>query len=128
MLSREQATRGKYIDIDAIKRNVDAGPYDAVLVVSPENLPYYTGFYNFDLRGIPERIHVVVWPRGGEPAWVVTERRAAHLLEAETYLTDVQTYLGEEVADSMNVVARVLQERVFLPARVCYEVHRFMPR
>src|SRR5262245_49989651 len=41
MLSSDQIKRGKYVDLDAIKRNVDDGPYDAVLVMSPENLPYY---------------------------------------------------------------------------------------
>jgi Xaa-Pro dipeptidase len=110
MLNADQAVRGKYVDIERIRRTVDEGPYDAVVVMSPENVPYYSGFFNLDLRTIPERVHFVVWPRGGEPAFVVTERRQAALQPGETFITDVRTYQGEG-DDSVRALADVLRER-----------------
>jgi Xaa-Pro aminopeptidase len=125
MLSESQIERGKYVDIGRIKQTVDAGPYDAVLVVSPENVPYYSGFWNFDLRGIPERIHYVLWPKGGEPAWVVPDKRKNFLVPGETFLEDVIPYTGEEVPDSINVVADVLHERGVRSGRVGFEGRTF---
>ena len=110
MLTADQCLRGKYVDIDRVRRTVDEGPYDAVIVSSPENVPYYSGFYNFDLRTIPERIHFVVWPRGGEPAFVVIDRRKKALQPGETFLTDIVVYEGEEL-DSIRALAEVLADR-----------------
>lgn len=110
MLDAGQCLRGKYIDIDRIRKTVDGGPYDAVIVTSPESVPYYSGFYNFDLRGIPERFHFVVWPRGGEPAFVVIDRRKRTLQPGETFITDVVEYEGEAL-DSIRAVAEVLADR-----------------
>ncbi|HEV2126675.1 MAG TPA: hypothetical protein VGW38_28275, partial [Chloroflexota bacterium] len=62
------------------------GPYNAVIIMSPENIPYYSGFWNFDLRGIPERVHFVVWPKHGEPAFVVIDRRKAAFTPEDTFL------------------------------------------
>ncbi len=73
----QDAIRTRYVNIDRIRDTVDQGPYDAVIVMSPENVPYYSGFYNIDLRLLPERIHLVVWPKGAEPAFVVIDRRAS---------------------------------------------------
>jgi Xaa-Pro aminopeptidase len=125
MLKESQIGRGKYIDIDAIKKNIDEGPYDAVIVMSPENVPYYSGFYNFDLRGIPERIHYVIWPKNGEPAWVVTDKRKRYLDTGETFIEDIYEYEGEEVQDSVKVVAQVLKERGVDRGRIAYEGRNF---
>jgi Xaa-Pro aminopeptidase len=125
MLSADQIERGKYIDLERLKRTIDEGPYDAVIVVSPENVPYYSGFYNFDLRGIPERVHYVVWPRGGEPAFVVTSKRKQFLNPGETFITDVRAYEGELPADSIAVVAEVLRERGVERGTVGYEGRAF---
>src|SRR6185437_6036272 len=110
MRDLSQTLRGKYVNLDTIRRTVDNGPYDAVIVVSPENVPYYSGFYNMDLRTLPERFHFAIWPRGGEPALVVVERRAQTVRPEETFITDVRGYQGEGL-DSMRVVAEVLRER-----------------
>lgn len=125
MLTEGQIERGKYINISAIKKNIDEGPYDAVIVMSPENVPYYSGFYNFDLRGIPERVHYVVWPRGGEPAWVITDKRHDFLVPGETFITDLRPYSGEEPADSIDVVADVLKARGITSGTVGFEGRNF---
>jgi Xaa-Pro aminopeptidase len=110
MRDLNETLRGKYTDLDRIRQTIERSPYDAVIVTSPENTPYYTGFWNYDLRGIPERAHFVVWPSSGEPTWVVFERRQHNLQPEETFLTDIVSYEGEG-ADSMRAVAEVLQAK-----------------
>jgi Xaa-Pro dipeptidase len=124
MRDLSQTLRGKYINVETIRRTVDTGPYDAMIVVSPENVPYYSGFYNMDLRTLPERFHFAVWPREGEPAFVVVQRRAQTLRPEETYLTDLRGYEGEGL-DSMRVVAEVLQEHGVNHGRVGIEGRNF---
>lgn len=124
MVDVSSTIRGKYVDIDRIQRTVSEGPYDAVVVVSPENVPYYSGFYNMDIRIIPERIHIVVWPRDGDPAFIVTERRASTLIPGDTFITDVVTYQGEG-PDSMRALADVLADRGVASGRIGYEGRNF---
>jgi Xaa-Pro aminopeptidase len=124
MLDASQCTRGKYIDIERIRKTIDDGPYDAVIVMSPENIPYYSGFWNCDLRGIPERPHFVVWPRGGEPAFVVIDRRKNSLQPGDTFLTDIVEYEGEEL-DLMGAVAGVMSDRGVSRGRVGIESRFF---
>ena len=99
--------RARYLDVGRIRREVEAGPYDAVVCLSPENVPYFSGFYNMDIRLIPERLHIIVWAKGAEPSFVVMERRAAQLTEHHTFISDVRGYQGEGL-DSMRALAEVL--------------------
>ncbi|MBX6342545.1 MAG: aminopeptidase P family N-terminal domain-containing protein, partial [Thermomicrobiaceae bacterium] len=124
MRDPSQCLRGRYVDLERLRRHVDAGPYDAVIAMSPENVPYYSGFYNVDLRVLPERFHFVVWPRGGEPAFVVVERRAESLRPEETFLTDLVGYQGEGL-DAMRAVAEVLASRGVPAGRVGIEGRHF---
>lgn len=110
MLAVEECIRSKYIDLNRIRSAVDNGPYEAVISTAAENVPYFSGFYNSDIRLQPERFHFVIWPRGGEPAFVVVKKRKAMLEPGQTFITDVRGYEGEGL-DSMRVVAEVLQER-----------------
>ncbi len=99
--------RARYLDVDRIRREVEAAPYDAVVCLSPENVPYFSGFYNMDIRLIPERLHIIVWRKGAEPSFVVMERRAAQLTPRETFISDVRGYQGEGL-DSVRALAEVL--------------------
>ncbi len=102
--------RLKYVDVPRIRRMVDEGPYDAVVALSPDNIPYLAGFYNMDLRLLPERLHIVVWPRGSEPVFIVMARRARMMQPTQTFIGDVRGYEGEGL-DSMRVLAEVLREK-----------------
>jgi Xaa-Pro aminopeptidase len=124
MLTTDQVHRGKYINIERIVKTIDNSEYDAVIINSPENIPYYSGFYNMDLRSIPERVNFVVWPKAGEPAFVVGERRAENLEPGETYLTDIVTYHGEGY-DSTRAVADVLAKRGITSGKVGIEGRTF---
>ena len=106
----KRCDRARYLDVSRIRRLVDEGPHDALVCLSPENVPYFSGFYNMDIRLIPERLHIIVWPKGGEPAFVVMQRRAEQLTTSHTFISDVRGYQGEGL-DSMRALAEVLAER-----------------
>ncbi len=109
MVGSKTFARAPYVDLDRIRKTIDDGPYHAVLALAPENVPHYSGFYNIDLRLLPERLHVCIWPQGGDPALIVVERRARLLRPEETYIEDVRGYKGEGL-DAMRVVAEVLAD------------------
>lgn len=124
MRDPDQCVRGKYTDLDRIKRTIARSDYDAVIVMSPENVPYYSGFYNMDLRMIPERLHLVVWPASGEPAFVVVEKRRQLMPPEDTFMTDIVGYQGEGL-DSMRAVAEVLTDRGVTSGKVAIEGRNF---
>ena len=124
MRDLSETLRGKYVNLENLRKTVDGGPYDAVIAMSPENVPYYSGFYNMDLRTLPERFHFVIWPRNAEPALVVVERRAQTVRPEETFITDVRGYEGEGL-DSMRVVSEVLREHGITKGRVGIEGRNF---
>lgn len=120
----QDAARTRYVDIERIRSTIDNGPYDAVIVMSPENVPYYSGFYNIDLRLLPERIHLVIWPKAGEPVFVVIDRRANSLRPGDTFLSEIESYEGEEF-DSMRAVAEVLERKGIVGGRIGIEGRQF---
>ena len=124
MAINTRSERLEYVDLDRIRRTIDGGPYDAVVVMSPENVPYYSGFYNMDLRSIPERVHFVVWSPHTDPTFVVIDRRASSLKPEDTFVADVRGYEGEAY-DSIRVLAAVLTERGAAAGRVGIEGRNF---
>jgi Xaa-Pro aminopeptidase len=119
-----QAERGKFTNLTRLQDAVAASGLDAVIASSPENVPYMSGFYNFDLRLIPGRFHVVVWPVDGEPAFVASERRTKGLGPADTFINDLRGYGGEGEA-AMEVVAEILRDRHLTDARIGFEGPHF---
>jgi Xaa-Pro dipeptidase len=117
--------RPHYVNVTRIRRSIDAGPYDAVIALSPENVPYFSGFYNMDIRLLPERMHIAIWSRGGEPAFIAVQRRAEDMLgSGGTFIKDVRGYKGEGL-DSMRVIAEVLRDRGVAAGRIGFEGRAF---
>jgi Xaa-Pro dipeptidase len=96
---------------------------DAVVVAQMENVVYCSGFYNFDLRLLPDRICIVIWPREGEPVFVVPDRRAA----SDGRMSFIEDMRGYKLLDGvfnpypMEMVRDVLAEKGLLRGRIGYE-------
>ncbi|MBT5140344.1 MAG: hypothetical protein HOM37_14935, partial [Acidimicrobiaceae bacterium] len=96
---------------------------DAVVVAQMENVVYCSGFYNFDLRILPDRICMVVWPREGDPVFVVPDRRAA----SDGQMSFIEDIRGYRLLDGvfnphpMGMVHDVLTEMGVTGGRIGYE-------
>ena len=113
--------RPRYVDVDRIRRAISEGPYEGLIALSPENVPYFSGFYNMDLRLLPERMHIAVWPKAGEPAFIAVQRRANNISgSGGTFIKDVRGYEGEGL-DSMRVLEEVLRNRGLAEGRIGFE-------
>jgi Xaa-Pro aminopeptidase len=64
---------------------------DAVVATSPENTLYLTGANILTQRLLPERIALVLWPRAGEPVFIICiiEER---LTRQTSRIPDIRTY------------------------------------
>lgn len=71
MLDVTAAWRGNLTNIDRLASIIANGPYDAVIVISPEDVPYDSGFCTMVPRSIPERVHL-------EDMVEITDARAAY--------------------------------------------------
>ena len=96
---------------------------DAVVVAQMENVVYCSGFYNMDLRILPDRICMVVWPREGDPVFVVPDRRAA----SDGQMSFIDDIRGYKLLDGvfnhhpMEMVRDVLTEMGLTSGRIGYE-------
>jgi len=96
---------------------------DAVVVAQMENVVYCSGFYNMDLRILPDRICMVVWPREGDPVFVVPDRRAA----GDGQMSFIDDIRGYKLLDGvfnhhpMEMVRDVLTEMGLTSGTIGYE-------
>ncbi len=96
---------------------------DAVVVAQMENVVYCSGFYNFDLRLLPDRICLVVWPREGDPVFVVPDRREASDGQM-SFIDDIRGYKlldGVFNPNPMAMVRDVLSEKGLTGGTIGYE-------
>ena len=54
-------------NLDVLSREVAASDFDAIVAMSPENVPYTSGVLLWTQRTIRDRLALVVWPRDGDP-------------------------------------------------------------
>lgn len=138
----------KYVDLPRVRTLIDDSGFDAVIAVWPENSGYLSGFYHPDTRVNWERLHVVVWPAGGAPAFIVPRMRANLWSDSvdvpffapedsRPFIEDIRGFDGEEL-DMVRAAAEVLIERGVttgrlgvefrsLPLKVSLELERLLP-
>jgi Xaa-Pro aminopeptidase len=142
------AAKPKYVNLERIERLINASGFAAVIAAWPENAGYLSGFYHPDMWVNWERLHIVVWPAGGEPAFVVPRMRAdlwtgsssVPFITAEDtvpFIADIRGFDGEAL-DMVRAVADVLTDRGVtegrlavefrsLPVKVGMELTRLLP-
>jgi len=123
MLDVTKARRGKYTNIARVYETVAGGPYEALILNAPESIPYFSGFFNLDIRLLPERFHFVVWPKHGDPTLVCIDRRRSALVPDDTFITDIRDYQGEGL-DCVRVVGEVLKSKGIARGKVGIEARQ----
>ncbi|MDR7482250.1 MAG: Xaa-Pro peptidase family protein [Armatimonadota bacterium] len=107
------------VDLHRLQAALAEAELDAVAAASPENTQYLSGAYILTQRLLPERIALVLWPRAGDPAFVicVIEER---LTRQESRISDIRTY--HEFRESpIDVLAAVIREKGLDRARIGIE-------
>lgn len=115
--------RSAFTDQQRIRDCIATAELDAVLAIQAENVIYCSGFYNFDLRMLADRMCIVVWPREGEPVFVVPDRRAASDASM-SFISDIRGYTlldGVFNPHPMAMVADVLREKGLATGRIGFE-------
>lgn len=97
-----------------------ASPFDAIVAISPENVPYVSGCQIETQRSIRHRLALVLWPKGDDPSFVVCSIEESQARE-ESWIEDVRAYV-EFQTTPIEVLARLLEERGLSRARVGIEI------
>ena len=95
-------------DLAQLERAIAASPYDAIIVVSPENVRYVGDVHIDTQRRIRDRLAFIVWPKNGQPVFLVCEMEASYV-RANSWISDIRTY-QEFVMDPMVALADILRE------------------
>ncbi len=97
------------VDRDRLRAALVAGPFDAVILSSQENTFYASGALILTQREIPLRLALTLWPRGGEPTFVVCGIEES-LVRRQSWIGDVRPYI--EFAESpVAMIAAAVRER-----------------
>lgn len=114
------------VDRDRLREVIDTGSFDAVIVSSQENTFYATGALILTQREIPLRLALTLWPRGGEPAFVVCGIEES-LVRRQSWIADLRPYI--EFAESpVALIAAAVQERGLERGRIGVEMDHLMAR
>ncbi len=111
------------INEDRLRRELESANLGAVVAVSPENTYYLSGAYIRTQISIRDRLALVVWPRSGEPTFIVCNIEES-LVQHESWITDVRTYV-EFAQSPVSLLSDVLRERGLEGARIGIE-RRFL--
>ena len=79
------------VDEVRIGQLLDQSGLDAIIAVSLENVAYLTGTWIVTQRLIPDRLALVLWPRQGEPAFVLCKGEDVAAKD-DCRISDMRTY------------------------------------
>jgi Xaa-Pro aminopeptidase len=108
--------------IDRLKQAMRASTdFDAVILASPVNTWYASQVVLITQEALPERLALVIWPRDGEPTYIVCNLEELQA-RAEAWISDIRTYF-EFKESPMQAVRDVLVEKGLLTARLGIETN-----
>ena len=126
MALRASESPSPLTDRDGLRTAIDTGPFDAVIVSSQENTFYATGALILTQREIPLRLALTLWPRGGEPAFVVCGIEES-LVRRQAWMSDVRPYV--EFAESpVAMIAAAVRARGLARSHIGVEMDHLMAK
>ena len=107
-------------NLEGVRRALADSPMDAVVAVSPENVPYLAGSIIETQKGLRERLAVVLWPKGGEPSFLVCTIEEPQARE-ESWIQDIRGYVEFETSPAV-LLGQVIRDRGLGRARIGIEL------
>ena len=106
-------------NLDSLRSAMDTGEFDAIIAMSPENVPYTSGVGIWSQKVIRDRLALVVWPREGDPTLIVATNEEGYVKE-KSWISDVRGY--RQHADTpIKLLSDVLQEKGLSSGRIGFE-------
>lgn len=127
----------EYVNVKRLEQKMKETGVDAVVAVSPENTYYLSGCFIRTQISVRERLALVVWPLGGEPAYIVCNIEES-LARDQSPIKDIRTYV-EFLESPVAALAAVLEEKGlangklgveerFFTAHYYHELQRLAPK
>ena len=99
---------------------LDRSDLEAIIAISPENVPYLAGVFIDTQRSIRDRLAAVVWPRAGAPSLIVCNIEEPQAI-AESWIEDVRAYVEFEQSP-IELLAQVLEDKNLDDKRIGIEL------
>ena len=111
-------------NLSRLKTSLAEGEFDAIVIVSPENVRYAADVHISTQTSIRDRLAVIVWPCNGDPVFIVCAVEERYVRE-NTWIENVRTYREFHVSP-IDLLADVLRELGLERSRVGLE-RRYLP-
>lgn len=111
------------INRERLAAEMDRAGLDVIVAASPENTFYLSSCFIRTQISIRDRLALVVWPRQGEPTYIVCNIEES-LARSESWVQDIRTYVEFEESPVKKLL-KVLRERGLTGARIGVE-ERFL--
>ena len=106
-------------NLDSLRTAMDDSEFDAIIAMSPENVPYTSGVGIWSQKVIRDRLALVVWPKDGEPTLSVATNEEGYVRE-KSWITAVIAY-AQHAESPIRLLSLVLQEKGLGAARIGFE-------
>lgn len=115
----EKRHRGPRTRWDQIPRMLIEEGVDVLVAISPENVTYTCGYYEYTLPIIRDRISATIIPAAGEPAHLLVDK-FENTARLNSWIREMVTY-RENAQSPIKVLAAVLEEKGLGEATVAVE-------
>ena len=102
-----------------MRKLMDESGLDALVVMSIENVAYLSGVWVLTQRVIPDRLAFVLWPRSGEPVFIMCRGEDVNIGD-RCSIKDVRTYV-EFRTTPVELLAEALAEKGLSEGRLGVE-------
>ncbi len=106
-------------NLTALQQAIADSDSDAVIAMSPENVPYASGVLLWTQRFIRDRLALVVLPKEGAPTFITATNEEGYVRE-KTWIEDVRGYVQHR-SSPIEVLADVLWEKGLSAGRIGIE-------
>lgn len=107
-------------NIDRLNKLVAESDFDAIIAISPENVPYTSGVLIWSQRGIRDRLAITLWPKSSDPSLLVCTIEEPQAVE-ESFIEDIRGYV-EFKTSPIELLADALHEKGLSKGRLGIEM------